>query len=114
MPKVLMNLRHSPRVKLFSLLDNCLVSVPNAMRKSSFHPKVWFMKFEGSKDRRRLLWRLVVTSKNLTDSSLWEIKCCVECREGGNKGMIVKGLVPFLGHLKTSLGKKARSAKADM
>jgi len=63
--------------RLFALLEPCLCAVvPSGGEFSSFHPKVWLLRFiESDKDIKRpeVKYRLLILSRNLTFDRSWDI-----------------------------------------
>jgi len=62
--------------RLFTLLEPCLEAVvPAGGAFSSFHPKLWLLRFVDGSDAKRsaVKYRLVVLSRNLTFDRSWDI-----------------------------------------
>lgn len=57
--------------KIFTLLEPSVRMV--AKEEGSFHPKLWLIKFASKDDDKQYLYRLIVMSKNLTDSRDWDV-----------------------------------------
>jgi hypothetical protein len=64
---------HVPRNqnRLFGLLEDCVVEVPPKSAYSSFHPKVWILRYVA--DSGPVRYRLIVLSRNLTYDRSWDI-----------------------------------------
>ncbi len=64
---------HIPRKnnRLYGLLERCVVGVLPKNAYSSFHPKVWVLRFE--QEEQPTLYRLLVLSRNLTYDRSWDI-----------------------------------------
>src|SRR4051812_21546948 len=64
---------HVPRHqnRLYGLLEDCVVGVTPKDVDSSFHPKVWLLRYEPDLGPAR--YRLVVLSRNLTYDRSWDI-----------------------------------------
>jgi hypothetical protein len=73
---------------LFTLLEPCLSPVvPSGGAFSSFHPKLWLLRFvESSKKRNReIRYRLIVLTRNLTFDRSWDLAMSID-------GKVVKEL----------------------
>ncbi len=57
--------------RLYGLLEDCVVGVPARGADSSFHPKVWILRYEA--DDGPVRYRLIVLSRNLTYDRSWDI-----------------------------------------
>lgn len=57
--------------RLYGLLEDCVVGVPPKGADSSFHPKVWMLRYEC--DDGPVRYRLIVLSRNLTYDRSWDI-----------------------------------------
>lgn len=57
--------------RLYGLLEDCVVGVPPKNADSSFHPKVWVLRYEA--DDKPVRYRLIVLSRNLTYDRSWDI-----------------------------------------
>ena len=53
--------------KLYELLRPMIKEIPKDTTRSSFHPKLWLLRYE-SEDKRTKKYRLIILSKNLTNS----------------------------------------------
>ncbi len=53
--------------RLYELLRPMIREIPIDTRKSSFHPKLWLLRYE-SENRKSKKYRLIILSKNLTNS----------------------------------------------
>lgn len=63
---------------LYGLLEPSLVPVvPNAGELnsvfSSFHPKIWLLRFTGERDAGQVKYRIIVLSRNLTFDRSWDL-----------------------------------------
>ncbi len=69
---------HVPRHqnRLYGLLEDCVVGVPPRDVDSSFHPKVWVLRYEPEQGPAR--YRLVVLSRNLTYDRSWDIAATLD------------------------------------
>lgn len=57
--------------RLYGLLEDCVVGVKPRSADSSFHPKVWILRYES--DDGPVRYRLIVLSRNLTYDRSWDI-----------------------------------------
>jgi hypothetical protein len=57
--------------RLYGLLEDCVVGVLPKSADSSFHPKVWILRYES--DSGPVRYRLIVLSRNLTYDRSWDI-----------------------------------------
>ncbi|SBW83209.1 hypothetical protein PVE_R1G5328 [Pseudomonas veronii 1YdBTEX2] len=64
--------------KLFTLLEPCLVPMVPTQAYSSFHPKIWLLRF--TNDSRDVHYRLLVLSRNLTFDRSWDLAIALEGR----------------------------------
>ncbi|HIP26136.1 MAG TPA: hypothetical protein EYG80_00585 [Flavobacteriaceae bacterium] len=53
--------------RLYELLRPMIKEIPKETTKSSFHPKLWLLRYE-SEDKKTKKYRLIILSKNLTNS----------------------------------------------
>lgn len=63
---------------LFTLLEPCLVPMVPSGGFSSFHPKIWLLRF--TNDTRQVRYRLLVLSRNLTFDRSWDLAVALEGR----------------------------------
>lgn len=59
----------------FALLESCLVPIlpSNKIEFSSFHPKLWLLRFTPDDNKSSIKYRLIVLSRNLTFDRSWDI-----------------------------------------
>jgi len=69
---------HVPRRhnRLYGLLEECVVGVRTQDADSSFHPKVWMLRYEAEGKTTR--YRLIVLSRNVTYDRSWDIAATLE------------------------------------
>lgn len=77
---------------LYQLIEPAINMVP--IEKGSFHPKLWLLRFK-NKDTDLLLYRLIVLSKNLTDTRDWDVCYYAEGKSGRTKKQN-RDLIAFL------------------
>lgn len=66
---------------LFTLLEPCVSPViPEGGEFSSFHPKVWLLRYVESNKKRnpKILYKLIVLSRNLTFDKSWDIAASLD------------------------------------
>ncbi len=66
---------------LFTLLEPCVSPViPEGGEFSSFHPKVWLLRYEesGKKKKAEIRYRLIVLTRNLTFDKNWDIAASID------------------------------------
>ena len=64
--------------RLMALLDQMVSPVPSPQLKCSFHPKVWLLRFDKTEGKGNEMFRLLVTSRNLSKQMDWEIGCVLD------------------------------------
>ncbi|MBP9727156.1 MAG: phospholipase D family protein [Gammaproteobacteria bacterium] len=64
--------------RLFTLLESCLVPVLPESAFSSFHPKVWLLRFTDRENSKSVKYRLLVLSRNLTFSRSWDLAVALD------------------------------------
>lgn len=84
---------------LFAFLEGMIVEV-KAPGGGVFHPKVWIIRFV-SPDRKSLLFRLVVLTRNMTTDQSWDLSLQLEGEIGEYK---VKSNEPLMHFLKSLPG----------
>jgi HKD family nuclease len=62
---------------LLAFIDDCGIEVRPPIYASSFHPKMWCLRFE-SKDE--VVYRLIIMSRNLTFDRSWDVSCYMDGR----------------------------------
>lgn len=77
------------------------ICMPNEF--SSFHPKVWVIQF--AKEKSPTIYRVLITSRNLTFARDWDIAVCCDGHVGAKKNEYNQPLVDFLTYLE-SKGKR--------
>lgn len=84
--------------RLFTLLESCLAPIVPATPFSSFHPKIWLLRFVSEK--KEVLYRLVVLSRNLTFDRSWDLAVTLEGALGEGLNAESNGLLEMLNELK--------------
>jgi len=57
---------------LLAFVEDCIIEVMPENEFTSFHPKIWVLRFE---KKRQVRYRLAVLSRNLTFDRSWDISC---------------------------------------
>lgn len=73
--------------KLFTLLEPLLVPVLPGSAFSSFHPKIWVLRFNPLDGKQPVRFRLLALSRNLTFDRSWDIALAIDgeaVKQGGN------------------------------
>lgn len=89
---------------LFGLLENSLVPVvPNAGNDnsafSSFHPKLWLLRFKSTDSDANIKYRLIVLSRNLTFDRSWDLSAVINGESRGKRKPTNKPLIAFFDQL---------------
>jgi hypothetical protein len=103
---------------LYALLEPSLVPVvPNAGELnsafSSFHPKVWLLRFTAKNDTSQVKYRLIVLSRNLTFDRSWDLATVLDGDVQKPKKAHNKGLVSFFNELAGVLEKQKNQLAID-
>lgn len=75
---------HAGRIHVPPTFQPLLVSLESSVaealapRGGSFHPKVWFLRFESSEDRSDVLYRFLCLSRNMTFDRAWDTMLCLD------------------------------------
>lgn len=67
--------------RLFTLLEPCVVAITPEHQYSSFHPKMWVIRFIESEPKTRkakVCYRLIILSRNLTFDRSWDIAVSID------------------------------------
>ncbi len=90
---------HVPRNqnRLYGLLEDCVIGVLPKNADSSFHPKVWILRYETDDGPAR--YRLIVLSRNLTYDRSWDIAANLDGDVSETVNERVQPLVDFTHYL---------------
>lgn len=96
---------HAPDTytNLMAFVEDCIVEVLPENEFTSFHPKIWVLRFE---KKRQVIYRLAVLSRNLTFDRSWDISCFVEGAPGSQPTAGGQQLSDFLRHFYQLTGRK--------
>ena len=97
---------------LFGLLEKSLVPVvPNAGESSSafssFHPKLWLLRFESPDESKNVKYRLIVLSRNLTFDRSWDLSAVINGESRGFRKPSNWPLIHFFDQLYSSSAESA-------
>ncbi len=81
---------------LLSLIEQRIVEVQPSEIHSSFHPKIWVLRFE---KKKQVCYRLAVLSRNLTFDRSWDIAAFIDGKPGRRSSANGKVLGDFLSYL---------------
>lgn len=89
---------------LFGLLEDSLVPiVPNAGESnsafSSFHPKLWLLRFDSPDENQNVKYRLIVLSRNLTFDRSWDLSAVINGESRGKRKPANRPLIDFFDEL---------------
>lgn len=83
--------------RLYGLLEDCVIGVKPRSADSSFHPKVWILRYEPEAGPAR--YRLIVLSRNLTYDRSWDIAANLDGEVAGSPQDQNRPLVDFARYL---------------
>ncbi|ABV86595.1 phospholipase D family protein [Shewanella pealeana] len=92
---------------LFGLLEDSLVPVvPNAGESdsafSSFHPKLWLLRFKSPDENQNVKYRLIVLSRNLTFDRSWDLSAVINGESRGKRKPANRPLIDFFDEIYSS------------
>jgi HKD family nuclease len=85
--------------KIISFIEESIVEVLPSKFNVSFHPKIWVIRYKDPK--RKLIYRIIVLSRNLTFDRSWDVAFFLEGKVGQNNQIKNKPLVDYLKYLKS-------------
>ena len=85
----------------FTLLESCLIPVLPSSKTvfSSFHPKLWLLRFTPDDKNSPIKYRLIVLSRNLTFDRSWDIAVSLDGQAQDNLCSENDSLFDFVSHL---------------
>lgn len=97
---------------LFGLLESSLIPVvPNAGESnsafSSFHPKLWLLRFESPDETKNVKYRLIVLSRNLTFDRSWDLSAVINGESRGKRKLANWPLIDFFDEIYRSSSTKS-------
>lgn len=84
--------------RLFAFMEEMIVPVKMSDAFSSFHPKVWVLRYR-AEDSRPLFYRVLVLSRNLTYDRSWDLAVALEGRVAATPRRDNSPLLDFLAYL---------------
>ena len=85
--------------RLFAYMEQMIVPVTMENAFSSFHPKVWVLRYRPEDSRQSLFYRVVVLSRNLTYDRSWDVAVALEGNVTSASRRDNAPIVDFMGHL---------------
>lgn len=85
--------------RLFAFMEDMIVHVRPADAFTSFHPKVWVIRYVQDGHEDRVTYRVLVLTRNLTYDRSWDLAVTLEGQTGNYKREVNAPLVDFLTHL---------------
>jgi hypothetical protein len=85
--------------RLYSFIEDMIVPVQMGNAFSSFHPKVWVLRYEAKDNSKDVFYRAIVLSRNLTYDRSWDVAVSLEGRRGKKIQHPNQPLVDFIGFL---------------
>ncbi len=87
--------------RLFTYLEDTVRAVRMTDAFSSFHPKVWVLRYLRDGVDEKPFYRVLVLSRNLTYDRSWDLAITLEGRMGATSRSANRPLIEFLAHLNT-------------
>ncbi len=91
---------------LFAFMEGCIEEVEPPIEHSSFHPKMWVLRFESETEVR---YRLVVLSRNLTFDRSWDIAYFADGKPGNTANYQSKKISDYLQSFYNKTSRKIES-----
>ena len=85
--------------RLYAFMEDMIVPVRPPDAFSSFHPKLWVLRFIQDKGKQRPIYRVLVLTRNLTYDHSWDLAVSLEGILGPTPRRINRPLIDFLKHL---------------
>jgi HKD family nuclease len=82
--------------KLFAFLEDCIHEVIPPIENSSFHPKVWVLRYEKEEE---IAYRIIVLSRNLTFDRSWDLAVSSDGKVGKRNIKDNTPIIDFLQYL---------------
>ncbi len=84
---------------LFAYLEESLASILPDSAFSSFHPKIWLVRYRCKDEKEPAYYRMLVLSRNLTFDRSWDVAVSLDGRPGASPPDRNRPLIDFLGWL---------------
>ena len=85
--------------RLFAFMEQMIVPVTMENAFSSFHPKVWVLRYRPEDSSQPLIYRVLVLSRNLTYDRSWDVAVALEGRIASARRRDNQPLMDFIAHL---------------
>lgn len=85
--------------RLFALLEDMIIPIRTADAFTSFHPKVWVLRYVRDAAREKPVYRVLVLSRNLTYDRCWDLAITLEGQMGAVARSANRPLIDFLADL---------------
>lgn len=85
--------------RLFAFMEQMIVPVTMGDAFSSFHPKVWVLRYRSEDSRQSLFYRVLILSRNLTYDRSWDLAVALEGKVALAPRRDNRPLVDFLAYL---------------
>lgn len=85
--------------RLFAFIEQMIVPVTMDNAFSSFHPKVWVLRYQPEDSRQPVIYRMLVLSRNLTYDRSWDLAVALEGKVTSASRRDNRPLLDFLAHL---------------
>lgn len=87
--------------RLFAFMEDMIIPVRMTDAFTSFHPKVWVLRYVRDGASEKTFYRVLVLSRNLTYDRSWDLAIALEGRIGPATRSTNRPLIEFLAHLNT-------------
>jgi hypothetical protein len=87
--------------RLFAFMEDTIIPVRMKDAFTSFHPKVWVLRYVRDGAGEKAFYRVLVLSRNLTYDRSWDLAITLEGRMGATTRSTNRPLIEFLAHLKS-------------
>lgn len=85
--------------RLFAFMEQMIVPVKRDSAFSSFHPKVWVLRYRREDGSREVFYRVLILSRNLTADRNWDLAVALEGKVSSGQRRDNRPLVDFLMYL---------------
>jgi hypothetical protein len=85
--------------RLFAFMEDMIIPVRMTDAFSSFHPKVWVLRYVRDGAGEKAFYRVLVLSRNLTYDRSWDLAITLEGSMGATTRGANRPLIEFLAHL---------------
>lgn len=85
--------------RLFAFMENMIVQVRSADAFTSFHPKIWVIRYVREDKEGQPLYRVLILTKNLTFDHSWDLAVSLEGKTDRTNRETNRPLLAFLSYL---------------